>query len=217
MTSDTPSPGSPRCAFARCSRVWRDRRFGCRDPAGHGKAGAKDLPHPGALRSPQPGATTGSCPRHTPAEMPGSDQGHGVRGARRDRRGGAGGRGGAHHHLDVPVVDGDAADVGGGLPVGDAVLVQLTASQDEAWGGSGSARAPLLAGHPAPCRNPARDSRPEPSGRDPQPQNRTRPRLSGGFADPLPIQSPQPQPPTQCHPWGGRWHQAVGSLNRGHA
>lgn len=158
MTSDTPSPGSPRCAFARCSRVWRDRGFGCRDPAGHGKAGAKDLPHPGALRSPQPGAATGSCPRHTPAETPGSDQGHGVRGTRRGRRGGAGGRGGAHHHLDVPVVDGDAADVGGGLPVGDAVLVQLTASQDEAWGGSGSARAPLLAGHPAPCRNPARDS-----------------------------------------------------------
>lgn len=39
-----------------------------------------------------------------------------------------------HHHLDVPVVNGDAADVGGRLPVGDALLVQLTAAQDEAWG-----------------------------------------------------------------------------------
>lgn len=38
-----------------------------------------------------------------------------------------------HHHLDVPVVDGDAADVGGRLPEGDALLVQLTAAQDEAW------------------------------------------------------------------------------------
>lgn len=41
-----------------------------------------------------------------------------------------------HHHLDVPVVDRDAADVGGRLPVGDAFLVQLTAAQDEAWGNS---------------------------------------------------------------------------------
>lgn len=38
-----------------------------------------------------------------------------------------------HHHLDVPVVNGDAADIGGRLPVGDALLVQLTAAQDEAW------------------------------------------------------------------------------------
>lgn len=38
-----------------------------------------------------------------------------------------------HHHLDVPVVDGDAADVGGRLPEGNALLVQLTAAQDEAW------------------------------------------------------------------------------------
>lgn len=38
-----------------------------------------------------------------------------------------------HHHLDVPIINGDTADVGGGLPVGDAFLVQLTAAQDEAW------------------------------------------------------------------------------------
>lgn len=39
-----------------------------------------------------------------------------------------------HHHLDVPVVDGDAADVGRWLPVGNALFVQFTAAQDEAWG-----------------------------------------------------------------------------------
>lgn len=47
-----------------------------------------------------------------------------------------------HHHLDVPVVNGHTADVGGGLPVGDAFFIQLTASQDEACGDGGLAPSP---------------------------------------------------------------------------
>lgn len=53
-----------------------------------------------------------------------------------------------HHHLDVPVVNGDTTDVGGGLPVGDALLVQLAASQDEAWGDGGSSLPPARKSHP---------------------------------------------------------------------
>lgn len=57
-----------------------------------------------------------------------------------------------HHHLDVSVVDGDAADVGGGLPVGDAFLIQLTASQDEAWQDSGSTLPPSPQLDPTPVQ-----------------------------------------------------------------
>lgn len=53
----------------------------------------------------------------------------------------------SHHHLDVPIVDGDTADVGGGLPVGDAFLVQLTAPQDEAWGDRGPRLPPARESH----------------------------------------------------------------------
>ena len=60
-----------------------------------------------------------------------------------DGRGGVGDLGAQpHHHLDVPVVNGHTADIGGGLPVGDAFFIQLTASQDEACGDGGSAPSP---------------------------------------------------------------------------
>lgn len=85
-----------------------------------------------------------------------------------------------HHHLDVSVVDGDAADVGGGLPIGNAFLIQLTASQDEAWGESGSTLPPSPQLDPTPVqeahpRFPGRS----PLGSDPRaPRSRALPQAS---------------------------------------
>lgn len=74
------------------------------------------------------------------------------------------GRGHPHHHLDVSVVNGDTADVGGGLPEGDALLVQLTAPQDEAWGDLPRLRWMLTARHRSPHTAPTKATLPGPSG-----------------------------------------------------
>lgn len=79
----------------------------------------------------------------------GSAVGPGLRSKGREAPGRSGHpRARSHHHLDVPVVDGDTTDVGRGLPVGDALLVQLAASQDEAWGDGGSSLPAAGRSHP---------------------------------------------------------------------
>lgn len=225
-----PFPRQPALRLRQVLPGLGRQGFGCRDPAGHVRAGAKDLPQPESRPRPQPGAEADS--RVTPGTQ-GSDRGHGAtgrpqgqegRGGRRGRRPPSSGCSGSQWRRSGcrwgapsrrcrprPARSVSGRGLGGGQRVSAGSASRLGAR--------------LCAGIPPTT------PRPEPSGRDPQPQNQTRPRLSGGFklslgplVEPLPIQSLQPQPPTQGHPWGGHWSafgavrpQVVDSLKHGHA